>query len=268
MNPALAGVALAVVIGAVVAGSARNARTAILGLVAVLLFGPFLADPTAQPLGLAARLVGATLSGYLLWVAARGGGVWTGGSLLGWPVELLVAASAAAVGYGSHGLGAPPLGPALAQAAGFALAALSIAPIANGRDVVRVGTGLLLLVSGAILVRTGAGRHARGARGGRHRRPGSGPRRRHRGARHVGPSRGRGLRARGRGSGSRAPGARRAPHRTPSDRRTMSLAAYLAVTLGFAALALVTEIAPPTVDGARTGGARGRDGRCLRPQPG
>ena len=61
------------------------------------------------------------------------------------------------VGYGSHGLGAPAVGPALAQAAGFALAALSIAPIANGRDVVRVGTGLLLLASGAILVRTALG---------------------------------------------------------------------------------------------------------------
>jgi hypothetical protein len=157
VNAALAGVALTVVVGAVIAGSARNARTAILGLVAVLLFSPFLADPTAQPLGLAARLVGATLSGYLLWVAARGGGVWTGGSRLGWPVELLVAVAAAAVGYGSQGLGAPPLGPALAQAAGFALAALSITPIANGRDVVRVGTGLLLLMSGAILVRTALG---------------------------------------------------------------------------------------------------------------
>lgn len=157
MNPALAGVALAVVIGAVVAGSARNARTAILGLVAVMLFGAFLAEPMAQPLGLAARLVGATLSGYLLWVATRGGGVWTGGSLLGWPAEVLLAVAAAAVGYGSHGLGAPALGPDLAQAAGFALAALSIAPIANGRDIVRVGIGLVLLTSGAILVRTALG---------------------------------------------------------------------------------------------------------------
>jgi hypothetical protein len=152
VNPALAGVALAVVIGAVVAGSARNARTAILGLAVVLLFGPFLADPSAQPLGLAARLVGATLAGYLLWIAARGGGVWTGGSWLGWPADLLVAAAAAAAGYGSHGLGAPALGPALAQAAGFALAALSIAPLANGRDIIRIGTGLLLLASGALLV--------------------------------------------------------------------------------------------------------------------
>lgn len=157
MNPALAGVALAVVIGAVIATSARDARTAILGLVAVLLFGPFLADPTAQSLGLAARLVGAALSGYLLWIAARGNGVWTGGSLLGWPAEVLIAAAAAVVGFGSHGLGAPPLGPDLAQATGFALAALSIAAIANGRDVIRVGIGLLLLASGAILVRTALG---------------------------------------------------------------------------------------------------------------
>ena len=157
MNPALAGVALAVVVGAVVAGSAGNARSAILGLLAVLLFGPFLADPTAQPLGLAARLVGATLSGYLLWIAARGPGAWTGGSRLGLPAEVLVAAAAAVVGYGSHGLGAPATGPALAQAAGFAVAALSIEPIANGRDVVRVGTGLLLLVSGVTLVRTALG---------------------------------------------------------------------------------------------------------------
>jgi hypothetical protein len=157
VNPALAGVALAVVVGAVVAGSARSARAAILGLVATLVFSPLLADPTAQPLGLAARLVGAILAGYLLWIAARGAGVRTGGSRLGWPTEALVAAAAAVVGYGSHGLGAPPVGPVLAQAAGFALAALSIAPIANGRDVVRIGTGLLLLANAAILVRTALG---------------------------------------------------------------------------------------------------------------
>jgi hypothetical protein len=154
VNPALAGVALAVVIGAVVACSARNARTAILGLVAVLLFSAFLTEPSASPLGLAARLVGATLAGYLLWIAARGGGVWTGGSRLGWPADFLVAGAAAVAGYGSHGLGAPALGPSLAQAAGFAIAALAIIPLANGRDIVRVGTGLLLLINGAMLVRT------------------------------------------------------------------------------------------------------------------
>jgi hypothetical protein len=157
VNPALAGVALAVVLGAVVAASARNARAAILGLAAVLLFSPFVADPSAEPLGMAARLIGAVLAGYLLWVAARGTGVWTGGSRLGWPTELLVAAAAAAIGYGSYGLGAPALGPALAQAAGFALAALSMTAIAYGRDVVRIGVGLSLLSSGVVLVRTALG---------------------------------------------------------------------------------------------------------------
>jgi hypothetical protein len=157
VNPALAGVALAVVLGAVVAGSARNARTAALGLIVALIGGSFVADPLPDSLGLAARLVGTVLGGYLLWVATRGVDARTSGSSLGWPAELLVAAAAATVGYGSHGLGAPAAGPAVAQAAGFALAALAVAPIANGRDVLRVGVGLHLLIGGALLVRVALG---------------------------------------------------------------------------------------------------------------
>lgn len=157
MNPALAGVALAVVLGAVLAVSARNARTAVLGLVLAMVGGAFLADPLPGSLGLAARLVGAVLGGYLLWVAARGGDARTGGSRLGWPVELLVAGAAAVAGYASHGLGAPAGGPALAQAAGVACAALAVAPLLNGRDLLRVGLGLNLLVGSAILVRTALG---------------------------------------------------------------------------------------------------------------
>jgi hypothetical protein len=157
VNPALAGVALAVVLGAVVAVSARNARAAVLGSIIALVGGSFLAEPLPDSLGLAARLVGAVLGGYLLWVASRGTDTRTGGSRLGWPAELLVAAAAAAVGYGSHGLGAPAAGPALAQAAGLALAALAVAPIVNGRDILRVGVGLNLLAAGAILVRTALG---------------------------------------------------------------------------------------------------------------
>jgi hypothetical protein len=102
-------------------------------------------------------LVGSILAGYLLWIASRGSGVRTGGSRLGWPAEVFVALAAGVAGYGSQGLGAPASGPPLAQAAGFALAALSIAPLANGRDVVRIGIGLLLLANGAILVRTALG---------------------------------------------------------------------------------------------------------------
>lgn len=157
MNPALAGVALAVVLGAVVAASARNARTAVLGLVVSLVGGAFLADPLPGSTGLAARLIGTILGGYLLWIAARGADARTGGSRLGWPVELLIAGGAAVAGYGSHGLGAPALGPALAQAAGFAMAALAVAPILNGRDILRVGVGLVLLTGGAILGRAALG---------------------------------------------------------------------------------------------------------------
>ena len=157
MNPALAGVALAVVLGAVIAGSARNARAAVLGLIVALVGGSFVADPLPDSLSLAARLVGAMLAGYLLWIVGRGNDARTGGSRLGWPAELLVATAAAVVGYGSHGLGAPASGPALAQAAGFALAALAVAPIANGRDILRMGIGLNFLAGAAVLVRTALG---------------------------------------------------------------------------------------------------------------
>ena len=157
MNPALLGVALAVVVGAIVASSVRNARTAILGLVVTLVAASVLADPLPDSLGLAARLVAAILAGYLLWVATRGPRLRTGGSLVGWPTDAFLATAAAVVGYGSHGLGAPAAGPAFASAAGFALAALALVPISTGRDVLRVGMGLGLLISGALLVRTGLG---------------------------------------------------------------------------------------------------------------
>jgi hypothetical protein len=157
VNPALAGVALAVIIGAVVAGSARNARTAVLGLVVTMVGVPLLADPPAAPLGLAARLVGAILAGYLLWIAARGIGIRTGGSLVGWPTDAFLAIAGAIVGYGSHGLGAPEAGPPLAAAVGFALAALSVLPVVHGRDVMRIGIGLGLLLGGVLLVRTNLG---------------------------------------------------------------------------------------------------------------
>ena len=158
MNPALAGVALAVVIGAVVAGSARNARTAILGLVVALLVRPVPGrsdgrSRSASRHDWSARSWPATCSGSRRAAPACGP---AGRCSAGRP-SFLVAAAAAVVGYGSHGLGAPGAGPALAQAAGFALAALAVAPIANGRDVLRVGIGLVLLTSGAILVRTALG---------------------------------------------------------------------------------------------------------------
>ncbi len=163
MNPLLAAVALIVVGGAVVAVAARDPRAVILALAVVLIGTPLLADPLAPPLGLAARFLAAILAAYLLWIVARDApdrglvAAATGGSRIGWPAEILVAGAAAVVGFAAHGLGAPAGGPALASAAGFAIAALAVGPVMTGRDVMRVGVGLLLLIDSALLVRTALG---------------------------------------------------------------------------------------------------------------
>src|SRR5436305_13265323 len=69
VNPALAGVALAVVVGGLIAGSARHARTAVLGLLIVLVATPFVAEPLPGMAPLAARILGAVLGAYVLWIA-------------------------------------------------------------------------------------------------------------------------------------------------------------------------------------------------------
>lgn len=165
MSPILAGVGLATLIAAVVAVSARDARIAVLAVALVLMLSPMLADPFPEPVGLAARLVGGILATYLLWMAVRdrasAGAIAgrplapTGGSRIGWPAELLVAAAAGLVGMASHGLGASAGGPPLASAAGFAVAALAVTPMLTGGDVLRVGIGLFLLLDAALLVRVG-----------------------------------------------------------------------------------------------------------------
>ena len=83
MNPALAGVALAVIVGAIVAASARDARTAVLGLGVTLIAAPAIADPISATTGIAARVVAAILAIYLLWIAVRDGEADTGGSSIG-----------------------------------------------------------------------------------------------------------------------------------------------------------------------------------------
>lgn len=169
MNPILAGVALAVIAGAVLAVSTREARVAVLALAVTLILSPLLADPIASPVGMAARLIGSLLAAYLLWIAVRERasvgpvvaptalGAATGGSRIGWPAEVLVAAAGSVVGFAGHGLGAPALGPELASAVGFALAALAMAPLLTGRDLLRLGTGLFLLVDAGLMVRVALG---------------------------------------------------------------------------------------------------------------
>jgi hypothetical protein len=163
MNPILAIITLAVVAGAVVAVSTPDPRATILGLAVVLIASPVVAEPVPTPLGLAARIVGAVLAAYLLWIVTRdrprhgAAGAATEGSRIGWPAEILVGIGALVVGYAAHGLGAPALGPPLASAAGFAVAALGLTATMTGRDVLRVGLGCLLLIDAALIVRAALG---------------------------------------------------------------------------------------------------------------
>ena len=157
MNVALAGLACVVVAGAVVAVSARETRAALLGLLVSLLAASLLADPLPGPLPIAARLASAFLACRLIAISIRDLEEPTSGSRLGWPVDILAAVAAAVIGFGTHGLGAPGLGPAEAQAAGFALGVLAVSPIVSSRDVFRLGVGAILLLLGGLLVRVGIG---------------------------------------------------------------------------------------------------------------
>jgi hypothetical protein len=154
VNPALAAIAALTIGGAVVAVSARDVRSVSVGVLIVLIGAPLIADPWPGPLAILVRISGALLATRLLLIALRGDLV-TGGTRLGWPTEVLISGAAAFIGFGSHGLGATGLGPAEAQAAGFALVALAIVPLIAGRDVLRIGIGALLLLVAASLVRAG-----------------------------------------------------------------------------------------------------------------
>ena len=157
MNLLLAALTVTVIAGAVVAVSAREARAALLGLLVTLLAAALIADPLPGPLPIAARIAGAFLAARLIAIAIRDLDRPTAGSRLGWPVEALIGAAAAVVGLGTHGLGAPALGPAAASVAGFAVGVLAAAPIVSSRDVYRLGTGAMLLLVGGLLVRVGLG---------------------------------------------------------------------------------------------------------------
>jgi hypothetical protein len=154
VNVALAIVAGLAVAGAVLAVSARDVRATVLGILIVLLAAPLLASPWPSPAAILARVAAGLLAARLLTIGLRGQTA-TAGTRIGWPAEALAAGAAAVVGFGSHGLGAPALGPAEAQAAGFALIALAISPLVTGRDVLRLGIGSFLLVSGALFIRVG-----------------------------------------------------------------------------------------------------------------
>jgi hypothetical protein len=154
VNAGLAVIGVAVVAGAVVAVSAHEGRAAVLGLVLALIAAPLVVAPLPAALPLAARLVAAILAAYLVWIALRNapGHAPTRASRLGWPVEGLVAAAAAVVGFGVGGAGAG--GVPEAMPVGLALAALAVPPLFRP-DGLQVGLGAMLLVTAVEVLRAG-----------------------------------------------------------------------------------------------------------------
>ncbi|MCI0582395.1 MAG: hypothetical protein L0227_05785 [Chloroflexi bacterium] len=173
MNPALAGVALAVTAGAVIAASSREARAALVGLALVLGLGPFLTDPLPGAAILGARVVTGVLVVYLLWAVAATTESRGLGSRIGWPAETAIALGVAIAGVAIAGQiegllsGIPPEaggggGPldaltpaALALAAGLVALVAGLAPAFFGRGGLPTAVGLLLVVQGLVLARTG-----------------------------------------------------------------------------------------------------------------
>jgi hypothetical protein len=172
MSPALAGVALAVTVGAVIAASSREARAALIGLVIALGVGPFLTEPLPGTAVLGARVITGILVVYLLRAASAGGEVPGQPSRLGWPSGALLTVAAAVAGIALarslaelQPIGAGPdpsaglldlLTPsALALAAGLGSFVIGLGPAFLSHHALRATVGLLLVVQGVVLTRTG-----------------------------------------------------------------------------------------------------------------
>ena len=142
--------ALVVVGGCTVAISVRNGHVIALALLLALAAAPLVASPLPDSASAAARIVGAVLAANLIWAVTRVAAVKSAGSAIGLAAEALAAATAFAIGL-RLSIVDPLLGPNVAQAAGLALLVLAAVPL-TGRDVFRVGLGVLLATLGLSLL--------------------------------------------------------------------------------------------------------------------
>jgi hypothetical protein len=158
-----------VVAGAVMAVAAETPRLAILGLLLALVGSAYVVEPLPGPLGMGARLAGTTLGIYLVWISLRRAPVAMPAATVGWAGAAAIASAAFVAGWlGAGTLGTalvagstdgPGLGsvgaalvagspvPKAALGAALALVALATPPILLGRDTLRLGVGLLLLLA-------------------------------------------------------------------------------------------------------------------------
>jgi hypothetical protein len=133
--------------GAIAATATRDGRIAVLGLMLAAVASVLVASPLPGTLAVTARVLAALLACYLLWTATRTG--VGAGSPIGPMAETATAAAAFVIGLAIRPVD-PLIGPVEAQAAGLALIVLAVTPLA-GRDVLRMGMGVLLLTLGGSL---------------------------------------------------------------------------------------------------------------------
>jgi hypothetical protein len=155
VSPVQLGAALVLLAGALIAVSARDPRWILGGLVVSVGLAALVADPLPTVLAIAIRLVAALLGAELVLLAVRGVPVPSYGAPLGPVTAALAGAAAVVVGYAASGVGSPAAGPPLASGVGLGLATIAIGPLLLGRDIVRIGSAMALLVTAAELVRAG-----------------------------------------------------------------------------------------------------------------
>jgi hypothetical protein len=143
--------AVAAVLAACLAAGLRDPRAIAVALAVAMAALPFTGAALPGPLPAAARIAGALLAADLLWVGTRVRRVGSAGSPAGLAAQPALAAAAFVVGLQLRPV-APLPGPAVEQAAGFALVALAVLPLAD-REPLRVGLGAALLTLGLSLLR-------------------------------------------------------------------------------------------------------------------
>jgi hypothetical protein len=121
-----------------------------LGLLVAMVATPLASSPEPTALAVAFRILGSVLAAYFIWAATRDRSIESEGSGIGAAGELIAAAAAFSIGWFVTPV-RPMVGPVAAQAAGLALIALAIVPLA-GRNVLRVGAGIVLLLLGISLL--------------------------------------------------------------------------------------------------------------------
>jgi hypothetical protein len=152
VDPVLLALGAAVTVSAVLAVSSQDARLSTVGLVGALALAPMVASPLPDPLAIGVHVVAATLAVAMLRVASRPSPLTTG-ARVGWPAIALVASAAFVAGLVGHSEIVGAAGPGAAAAAGAAVGIVALAPSLDRRDVVRLTTGLLLLLAAADLIR-------------------------------------------------------------------------------------------------------------------